>query len=117
MERMNYPGSLHNHTQYSNLRLRDCIIKEDELIKYAIELGHKVVAITDHESVSNSIKVQKIYKKIKEQNPDFKVILGNEIYLCRNGLNADNYDSKNDRYYHFILLAKDLEGHKQIREI
>ena len=117
MERMNYPGSLHNHTQYSNLRLRDCIIKEDELIKYAIELGHKVVAITDHESVSNSIKVQKIYKKIKEKNPDFKVILGNEIYLCRNGLNADNYDSKNDRYYHFILLAKDLEGHKQIREI
>ena len=30
-----YPGSLHNHTQYSNARLRDCIIKEDDLIKYA----------------------------------------------------------------------------------
>ena len=27
----NYPGSLHNHTQYSNLRLRDCIIKEKDL--------------------------------------------------------------------------------------
>ena len=26
-----YPGSLHNHTQYSNLRLRDCIIKEKDL--------------------------------------------------------------------------------------
>ena len=44
-------------------------------------------------------------------------ILGNEIYLCRNGLNRDNYDSKNDRYYHFVLLAKDAIGHQQIREI
>ena len=112
-----YPGSLHNHTQYSNARLRDCIIKEDELLKYAVELGHEVVAITDHESVMNAVKVEKAYKKIKEKNPDFKVIFGNEIYLCRNGLNASNFDPKQDKYYHFILLAKDAEGHRQIREI
>ena len=112
-----YPGSLHNHTQYSNARLRDCIIKEEDLIKYAIELGHEVVAITDHESVMNAIKVEKIYKKIKKDNPNFKVVFGNEIYLCRNGLNANNFDPKQDRYYHFILLAKDAIGHQQIREI
>ena len=112
-----YPGSLHNHTQYSNARLRDCIIKEDDLIKYAVELGHEVVAITDHESVMNAVKVEKVYKKIKEKNPDFKVIFGNEIYLCRNGLNASNFDPKQDKYYHFILLAKDAVGHQQIREI
>ena len=58
-----YPGSLHNHTQYSNIRLRDCIIKENDLIDYAIELGHKVVAITDHECISNSIKVQESKKE------------------------------------------------------
>lgn len=45
------------------------------------------------------------------------MILGNEIYLCRNGLNAENYNKDYDRYYHFILLAKDAIGHKQIREI
>ena len=112
-----YPGSLHNHTQYSNARLRDCIIKEEDLIQYAAELGHEVVAITDHESVMNAIKVEKIYKKIKKDNPNFKVIFGNEIYLCRNGLNANNFDPKQDKYYHFILLAKDAEGHRQIREI
>ncbi len=112
-----FPGSLHNHTQYSNLRLRDCIIKEDDLIKYAVELGHEVVAITDHEAVCNAVKVEKIYKKIKKDHPDFKVILGNEIYLCRNGLNANNYNREYDRYYHFVLLAKDAIGHKQIREI
>ena len=112
-----YPGSLHNHTQYSNLRLRDCIIKEDDLIKYAVELGHEVVAITDHEAVCNAVKVEKIYKKIKKDNPNFKVILGNEIYLCRNGLNADNFNRDFDKYYHFVLLAKDAIGHQQIREI
>ena len=117
---MNYPGSLHqghNHTQYSNIRLRDCIIKENDLIDYAIELGHKAVAITDHECISNSIKVQKYYKKVKKNNPDFKVILGNEIYLVRNGLNNDNFISGVDKYYHFILLARDQIGHQQIREI
>lgn len=113
----NYPGSLHNHTQYSNLRLRDCIIKEKDLIEYAVELGHEVVAITDHEAVCNAVKVEKIYKKIKKDHPNFKVILGNEIYLCRNGLNANNYNREYDRYYHFVLLAKDAIGHKQIREI
>ena len=112
-----YPGSLHNHTQYSNLRLRDCIIKEEDLIKYAVELGHEVIAVTDHEAVCNAVKVEKIYKKIKKTNPDFKVILGNEIYLCRNGLNASNYNREFDRYYHFVLLAKDAVGHQQIREI
>ena len=117
MSERKYPGSLHNHTQYSNARLRDCIIKEDDLIKYAVELGHEVVAITDHESVMNAIKVEKIYKKVKEKNPNFKVIVGNEIYLCRNGLNASNFDPKQDKYYHFILLAKDAIGHQQIREI
>ena len=106
-----------NHTQYSNLRLRDCIIKENELIDYALELGHKAVAITDHDSISNAVKVEKYYKKVKEKNPDFKVIFGNEIYLCRNGLNVNNFNKEVDSYYHFILLALDEVGHKQIREL
>ena len=45
------------------------------------------------------------------------MIRGNEIYLCRNGLNAQNFNKEQDRYYHFILLAKDAIGHEQIREI
>lgn len=99
------------------MRLRDAIIKAEDLIKYAIELGHEVVGITEHESLSNHVKAEKIYKKVKEKYPNFKVILGNEIYLCRNGLNGQNFIPKQDRYYHFILLAKDAIGHKQIREI
>ena len=110
---MNYIGSLHNHTDYSNIRLRDCIIKLEDGISYAEKLGHKVIAITDHEFTGSWIKAKKIAKK----HPDIKVILGNEIYLCRNGLNSSNYNRDFDRYYHFILLAKDEIGAKQIMEI
>ena len=45
------------------------------------------------------------------------MVRGNEIYLVRDGLNAENYDRTKDRYFHFILLAKDAIGHKQIREL
>lgn len=115
--KLSYPGSLHNHLDWSNERLRDCIIKTEDLIDYAIELGHQIVAITDHETVSGAVRAEKYYRKIKEKNPDFKLILGNEIYLCRNGLNASNYKAGQDKYYHFILLAKDAIGHQQIREL
>ena len=110
---MQYPGSLHNHTEYSNLRLRDCIIKVKDMFKKAIELGHSVVAFTDHETVSSWIKIEQIAKEF----PQIKAIRGNEIYLCRNGLNNENYNKDVDKYFHFILLAKDLEGAKQIMEI
>lgn len=117
MEKLMYPGSLHNHSDYSNIRLRDCINKIDELFNYAGELGHKVIALTDHESISGWVKAENAAKKLKEKYPDLKIILGNEIYLCRNGLNAQNYNKEVDRYYHFILLAKDAVGARQIREI
>ncbi len=112
-----YPGSLHNHSHFSNQTLRDCINTVEGLMDLAIELGHECVALTDHETISGYIKAEKYYNKIKKEHPDFKLIRGNEIYLTRNGLTAKNYDKTKDRYFHFILLAKDLEGYKQICQL
>jgi len=84
---------------------------------YALELEHQVVAITEHDTIASAIRAEKYYNKIKKDNPNFKLIRGNEIYLVRNGLNNQNYKKETDRYFHFILLAKDLEGHRQIREV
>ena len=117
MNDLKFAGSLHNHTDFSNFRLRDSINTVESLIDYAIELGHEVVAITEHDTIASSIRAEKYYNKIKKDNPNFKLVLGNEIYLVRNGLNGQNYNKDVDRYFHFILLAKDLEGHRQIREI
>ena len=100
----------HTHTMYSNIRLVDSINQPNQLIQRAQEIGLAGLAITDHECLSCHIEVNMIAQKIKEINPDFKVALGNEIYL------TDTRDS-GQKYYHFILIAKDAEGHKQLRKL
>jgi len=82
-------------------------------MNYAEELGHRILAFTEHDCLSGWIKVEKAAKN----HPNLKILRGNEIYLCRNGLNVDNYNREIDKYYHFILIAKDLIGAKQIMEI
>lgn len=93
--------------------MRDCIIKVEDAFKQAEKLGHSVLGFTDHEFIGSWIKIEQAQKKY----PEIKAIRGNEIYLVRNGLNSENFNKELDRYYHFILLAKDLIGAKQIMEI
>ena len=115
---MEFYGSCHNHTDRSNFRLRDSTNRLEELCWYAArELKHNFIAITDHETISTAIDCQLIEKDIRKEFPNFKVIRGNEIYLCRNGLNKENYIRGEDKFFHWILLAKDEIGHRQIREI
>ena len=101
---------VHSHTHYSNIRLLDSINRPEKLIQRAQDIGLAGIAITDHEALSSHIEVNMIAKKIKETNPNFKVALGNEIYLTRNRDNGQ-------KYYHFILIAKDAQGHRQLREL
>ena len=105
----NYFG-VHNHTDRSNIRLLDCINRPKALIDKAIELGLSGIAITDHECLSAHMEVNQYAKKIKEKYPNFKIALGNEIYLV-------NEREPGQKYYHFILIAKDALGHKALREL
>lgn len=98
--------SPHNHTEMSNFRLLDCINKLPDLIKRGKEIGLAGLAITDHETIAQSIRICKLQK----ENPDFKIGIGDEIYL------TDTRD-KGIKYYHFILIAKDAIGHKQLRQL
>lgn len=101
---------IHSHTHFSNLRLIDSINHPKDLINKAIELGYSGIAITDHECLSAAMEVNQYAKKIKEKHPDFKIALGNEIYL------TDNRD-RGQKYYHFILIAKDEYGFKALKEM
>jgi len=107
---------IHNHTAAgSNLRLRDSINRVSELIDYYYELGHKGLVITEHESISSHLDALNYYKEMKDRCGDFKVALGNEIYLCPSYVTAENIG--NNIYPHFILIALDELGHKGIREL
>lgn len=109
---------LHNHTDASNLRMLDCCNKLNDLVNKAIEIGLSGIAITDHESLSNHIKAIKLQKKLQEQDIDFKIILGDECYLIDSLEEVrDNYQSKITKFFHFIIIAKDSIGYKQLRKI
>ena len=101
--------SVHNHTHYSNLRLLDCIIKPTELIDRAYQSGLSAVAITDHEILSAHVEAIQYYKKNYKDKP-FKLILGNEIYLREDR-------SMGGRYPHFLLMARNSDGHRALREL
>ena len=91
--------SPHNHTEMSNIHLIDSINKLDNLVAAGL-------AITDHETIANSIRIC----KLQDNYPDFKIAIGNEIYLTTTR-------DKGQKYFHFILIAKDAIGHRQLREL
>lgn len=109
---------LHCHTHGSNLRMLDCIVKTKDLIDYAVELGMKAVAITDHASISEHINAIQYSKELKGKGVDIKVLLGDEIYLVDDVIDIkENYIPRQTQFYHFILIAKDRIGYDQLREI
>lgn len=103
---------LHNHTEWSNIKLRDALTRTEELVNKAIEYGYSGIALTEHEVLTGHIQALEIADKIKDKYPDFKVMLGNEIYL----IDQSEY-KQNPKYGHFILIAKDRVGHDQLRAL
>lgn len=121
--RIGYMG-FHNHTDIgSNLRLIDSTNKITRLIDRAVKLGHQGIGITDHESLSGHIQALQYVKKQKEKGKipkDFTLALGNEIYLIEDEKEVvvEKYSNgEKTKFFHFILLAKDKVGHKQLREL
>ena len=118
-------AELHFHCDYgSNVRLIDSTNKIEPSIDYAISLGLRGLAFTDHESLSAHIKALNYGKVVHEAHPDFQIILGNEIYLCHDtppvtdeASGKTRFAIESKEFFHFILLAKDAEGHRQLREL
>jgi DNA polymerase-3 subunit alpha len=108
-------ASLHAHSDYSNLKVIDSINKVGDLIDGAFNKGLHAIALTDHDTLSGHIKAIQHFKS-KYLDKPFKLILGNEIYLTREGLNSENYE-KGEKFYHVLLLAKDATGHEQLRKL
>ena len=67
-----------------------------------IVVGYVIHVFTSYYRIENKINIE--------------LYLGNEIYLCRDGLSPDTYE-RGEKFPHFILLAKDKEGHAQLREL
>ena len=92
--------SCHNHTEMSNIHLIDSINKLDNLVARGKEIGLAGLAITDHETIANSIRIC----KLQDNYPDFKIAIGNEIYLTTTR-------DKGQKYFHFILIVNYILNH------
>lgn len=100
---------LHVHTTYS---LMDGLSSIEGLFWRAEQLGQPGLAITDHGFMYGVPE----FMKVAGKHPSVKPVIGCEIYL------TDHYDHhimdpEHRLYYHLILLAKNLNGYRNLVKI
>ena len=112
------PFLAHNHSDSSNMRLRDAINKVEDILDYSLELGLPGIAITDHEVLSSHVKATRYIEDNKEKFSDFKLGLGNEIYLVdREDMEKKKEDNEKIFFHHFLVLAKNQKGYMFLKEL
>ena len=100
----------HLHTELS---LLDSATRYQEYIDKAVSLGQKAIAFTEHGNI-----FQWVAKKIACDRAGIKYIHGIECYLTENlFVYSDEGQTKIRDNYHTILLAKNMDGLREINEL
>jgi DNA polymerase-3 subunit alpha len=87
--------------------LLDGLSKPKNIAKRCLDIGASSCALTDHGNIAGAVK---FYSEMKQNG--IKPILGCEIYLCDQ--NPTIQDPSNKNLTHFIVLAKNLKGWKNL---
>lgn len=99
---------LHVHTEYS---LLDGLSNIKDLVNYVIELGMDSLAITDHGALYGAID---FYKECVKK--EIKPIIGVEGYITNIKMD-ERAERAKIQNFHLILLAKDMEGYKNLMKL
>ncbi len=97
---------LHNHSDYS---LLDGAARIDDLVSQASAFGMKHLALTDHGNMFGALNYYKACEKAGI-NP----IVGCEFYVAPGSRHIKNGAESKNRYYHFIALARDEAGYRNL---
>jgi DNA polymerase-3 subunit alpha len=103
---MNYQV-LHCHSHYS---LLDGLSKPDKIAERCANIGVSACAITDHGNIAGTVKFYAAMKKA-----GIKPLLGCELYICDHDPSIKQKENKD--LSHFLILAKNLKGWKNLIEI
>ncbi len=95
---------LHLHTEYS---LLDGLARIPQLMERAQELGQEAIALTDHGVLYGVVP---FYKEAKARG--VKPIIGIEAYVAPGSRHSR--EPKDRQLYHLTLLARDLEGYRNL---
>lgn len=95
---------LHNHTEYS---LLDGANRIPDMVARTKELGMEALAISDHGVMFG---VMEFYWECRKAG--IKPILGCEAYMAPRGIAKKG--GKEDGPFHLLLLARDLEGYRNL---
>lgn len=99
---------LHTHSHYS---LLDGLSKVETLVSLAKKYEMPALAITDHGNMYGAIEFYKLAKK-----EGIKPIIGCEFYVAERKL-TDKEPGIDNKRYHLILLAKNLQGYKNLMRL
>lgn len=97
----------HKHTHYSNIRTLDCVVKPEDYMKRAVELGHKEYFCGEHGFQGNIFEAYTLCQKY-----GLKCIYGVEAYYV-----DDMYDKTSRANYHIMLVAMTEKARKEINRI
>lgn len=100
-------NNYHKHTHYSNIRTLDCIVKPEDYMKRAVELGHSTYFTTEHGFQGNIFEAQTFCEKY-----NLKPIYAVEAYY------VDDMSDRTDRSnYHIMLIAMTKKARYEINKI
>lgn len=97
---------LHVHTQYSIL---DGAASIEKLFKRAAQDNQVALAITDHGNLYGVMEFLDQSKKTASVKP----IVGSEFYVAKES-RFDKRGREDQSSYHLVLLAKNLQGYKNL---
>lgn len=103
---------LHNHSHFS---LLDAAVKPESLVLAAKADGQTAIALTDHGVMFGCFE---FYNKAKIHG--VKPIIGCEVYLAvgnRFEKKVIQEATKKRTYYHLVLLARNLEGYRNLMKL
>ena len=99
---------LHNHSEYS---LLDGACRTREMVAEAKAHGMAALALTDHGSLFGAIE---FYQNAVQGG--IKPIIGCEVYVAP-GDRRDKRPRKGESAYHLVLLARDLNGYRNLMKL
>lgn len=98
---------LHNHSDFS---LLDGAQSVEQVVKRAKELDMPAIALTEHGNLFSAIYFYNVAQKY-----DIKPIIGCELYIAEDRFKKKKHPhQKGLGYYHLVVLAKNMQGYKNI---